>query len=272
VKVVPLTGREPVEFDVINPSIWHGKEPPRREWMVEGLFLKGTVAMLSGDGGLGKSLIMQQLCSSAAIGRDWLGLDVVNGPALMVACEDDQDEMWRRQDRINMDLMSSMNEMGEGGLMLKPRVGQDNDLCMLNRQTWKIIPTPLYQRLFNFCTYEGVKFVVIDTATATFAGNQNDERQVTTFIALLRQLAVAIQGVVIITKHPSLTGRANGTGESGSVTWNNSVRTRVYLRRDGDGNVSLKTMKSNYGSVDGNIALRWSSGVFVKEEGGGKWY
>lgn len=31
------------------------REPPAREWMVEGCFAKGTVGMVSGDGGIGKS-------------------------------------------------------------------------------------------------------------------------------------------------------------------------------------------------------------------------
>jgi len=265
--VVPLRGAaadgtEP--FEIVNPSQWQDKEPPRYDWVVEDLFLRGTVAMVSGDGGIGKSLLMQQLCSSSALGRDWLGFDVKSGPALMLACEDDGDELWRRQARINMDLCCSMNEVGEGGLMLKPRVGQDNNLVFLDRNKWVLRPTAFFDKLWDFCVYEGVKILCIDTATATYSGNQNDENMVTTYISLLRGLAIRIQGLVIITKHPSLAGRSSGSGESGSVTWNNTVRARCYLHKDKSGQLVLETMKTNYGAK-GAIPLRWSSGVFVKD-------
>lgn len=263
--VVPLWGENRDHaFNVINPSIWEGRAPPRRSWMVEDIALQGTVVMLSGDGGKGKSLIMQQLCSSAALGRDWLGLGVVSGRALYLACEDDEDELWRRQAKINDDLLTTMIDVDEGGLFIVPRVGLDNQLVWFNRKEWRLEPTGLFQRMWDFCSRQGVQYVVIDTATATFSGNQNDEQQVMYFISLLRRLAVALQGVVIITKHPSLTGRATGTGESGSVTWQNSVRARIYLH-DSDKGLVLKTMKSNYGASGNQIPLLFKNGVFVRD-------
>ena len=83
---------------------------------------------------------------------------------------------------------------------------------------------------------------------------------------MLRRLAVAIQGIVILTKHPSVTGRANGTGESGSVAWENSVRARCYLHTNKDGDLVLKTMKSNYGPKGNEIRLHWEDGVFRPEQ------
>ena len=104
------------------------------------------------------------------------------------------------------------------------------------------------------------------TAFPTFGGYQNDEQQVVQFCNQLRRLAVAIQGCVIITKHPSVAGRALGTGESGSVSWNNSVRSRMYLHRDKEDRTILKTMKNNYGRIGDTIPLRWERGCFVRDE------
>lgn len=252
-------------FTVINPSRWEGRAPPKREWMVEGMALKGTVVMMSGDGGKGKSLICQQLLSSAALGRDWLGMPVRGGRGLMISCEDDEDELWRRQESINNDLLCTMTDVCEGGLMLQPRVGQDNLLVVFDRREWRVKATALFQAVWDFCAHEGIQYVVIDTATATFGGNQNDEQQVSAYITLLRRLAMKLEGCVVITKHPSFTGRANGSGESGSVTWNNSVRSRVYLHDDGKGLV-LKTVKSNYGASGGQVPLIWENGVFVRDQ------
>ena len=92
-----------------------------------------------------------------------------------------------------------------------------------------------------------------------------DEVQVDDFITELRRLAIAIQGVVILTKHPSVTGRALGTGESGSVAWNNSVRARLYMHESKAG-LELKGMASNYSRKLESIPLVWERGVFRRVE------
>lgn len=252
-----------IEFETVNPASWDGKEVPRREWMVERAIVKGSVCLLAGDGGIGKSLCAQQLCTSAALGRPWLGLSTIPGRALFFSCEDDRDEMWRRQYDICRSLGVSLGDVGEAGLELAPRLGFDNTLSRLDRKEWKMVVTDLFVRMVERCRDLGVSYVVIDTATQTFAGNQNDEQQVVQFCNQLRRLAVAIQGCVIITKHPSVAGRALGTGESGSVSWSNSVRSRLYLHRDKNDQTVLKTMKSNYGKIGDTIPLIWERGCFI---------
>lgn len=59
---------------IINPAQLVGKKVPPREWLVDGMIPHGKVTLLSGDGGLGKSLLMQQLMTAAATGQDWLEL------------------------------------------------------------------------------------------------------------------------------------------------------------------------------------------------------
>lgn len=238
------------------------RSPPQREWMVERCFVRGAVAMLSGDGGIGKSLLMQQLLTCAALGRPWLDLAVTPGRGLMLACEDDDDELHRRQWAIMRAAGRDIEDALEGGLYLAGRVGKDNLLARLDRKSWMMMATDLLNRVLQFCLQEGVTYVVVDTATQTFGGNQNDEQQVVQFINMLRRMAVAIQGVVIITKHPSLSGRSLGTGESGNTAWQNSVRSRLYMRETKEG-TELKGMKSNYGRKLEAMPLRYDHGIFV---------
>jgi RecA-family ATPase len=69
---------------------------------------------------------------------------------------------------------------------------------------------------------------------------------------------------------------ASGSGASGNTAWNNSVRSRLYLVRDGDakGQESdpdqrvLRTMKANYGPAGGEIQVRWQAGRFVRADAG----
>jgi RecA-family ATPase len=244
-------------------SWWHDRAPPCRDWMVEGLFLRGTVGLIAGDGGVGKSLICQQLVTCATMGKPWLGKIISAGKALYMACEDSADELWRRQVDINRHYGVEMLDLSEGGLQLWPRVGQDNSLMYLERSGWKMARTELLDRLALRCSKHGIQYVVIDTATQTFRGNQNDEIQVMDFITELRKLAVRIQGIVLLTKHPSLSGRALGTGESGNTAWTNSVRSRCYLHKDKSGQLMLDVLKSNYGPRGDGLPLKWSDGVYV---------
>ncbi len=246
------------------------KEPPRRDWMVENCFLRGTVALVAGDGGIGKSLLMQQLATCACLGKPWLGLSLQPGRALMLACEDG-DELHRRHWAISKSLGVEPSDAVDVGLELIPRVGRDNVLMTLDRDRasktyWRMKRTSLMDKLVKLCRDLGVQYVIIDTATQTFAGNQNDENQVVGYVNEFRQLAIMIQGVVIFTKHPSLMGRALGSGESGSVSWNNSVRSRLYLHKDKAGGLNLETMKSNYSASGSKIPLVWRKGVFERIE------
>jgi hypothetical protein len=83
--------------------------------------------------------------------------------------------------------------------------------------------------------------------------------------------AEAIDGAVVVLAHPSLSGLDRGSGMSGSTTWHNAVRSRLFLTRpepvDGfslDRDLhALKTVKSNYARVGEAIGLRRRDGVFV---------
>jgi RecA-family ATPase len=238
--------------------------------MVEGCFAKGTVGMVSGDGGIGKSLLLQQLATVAAIGapggggRKWLGLDVRPGRVLFLGCEDDEPEMVRRQADINRHYGCEFGDLDED-LLLLPRVAQDNTLLEFENYTRKPKPTEFFNRIWARAAQFGAQYVIVDTATQTFRGNQLVELDVVAYISLLRRLAIKLQGVVIFTKHPSNTGRALGTGESGSVAWNNSVRSRLYLHEDKDG-LQLAGMKSNYGPKLKALPLEWRQGVYVRPD------
>lgn len=241
------------------------REPPARNWMVQDVFLRGTVALIAGDGGKGKSLLCQQLATCAVLGRPWLGFSLQPGRCLYLACEDDGDELHRRQWAINRSLGCDMEDTLEAGLELIPRVGQDNGLMVFDRKAWRMQRAPLMDRLVGRCRLHGIQYLIIDTATKTFRGNQNDETQVDDYITELRKVAIMMQGLVILTKHPSLAGRISGTGESGNVAWSNSVRARLYLHSDKAGLV-LEGMKSNYGPKAPKVPLRWERGVFVRAD------
>lgn len=254
------------EFRPFSPAQWMGSTPPAYDWMVDGCFLTGTVALLSGDGGLGKSLILQQLCTAAAIGGDWLGLRTKRCKTFFMGCEDDSDELHRRQAAICEHYGADMGDLED--MLLIERAGKENSLVDFDRRTDQGRSTELYTQLSTAVRAHGAQLVVLDTVADVFSGNEIIRNQVRRFVTVMRKLAIEIQGTVILTAHPSNEGMASGSGLSGSRAWNNSVRSRIYLTRDGkdesgDRNVRwLKTMKANYGPSGGKLKLRWSRGVF----------
>lgn len=253
-----------------SPGRWQDRRSTPYDWIVEGCFLRGTVAILSGDGGLGKSLLMQQLATAAATGRDWLGMATKPCKAYCIFCEDDGDELHRRQERINVHYGCEMGDLE--GVMYADRAGEDSVLIRFEKWGDKCATTPLFDTIRREVKGLGSQIVVLDTVADVFSGNEVDRNQPRRFIRELRRLAIEIQGVVILTQHPSAEGLASGSGKSGSTGWNNSARSRLYLtvpktKKDEEPPPNqrlLKTMKNNASAPGGKIDLIWRDGVFER--------
>lgn len=257
---------EPLRF--IDISSWHIDSVPERAWGVRDLFPKRNVALLSGQGAAGKSLLALQLGVAHALGRDWIGRLPERGPFLYLGAEDDADEIYRR-------LADILKHNGADFADLKDNVhlltlaGEDAVLGVAER-SGLVKPTSLYARVMKAAIAIKPILIVLDTVADVAAINENDRSQVRQFIGLLRRLAIAVDAYVLVCSHPSLTGINTGTGLSGSTGWHNSVRSRCYLTipgNDGDEGPDpdlrvLEFQKSNYGPISASIALRWEQGIW----------
>lgn len=247
-----------------------GKPVPPRHWLVDALIPSGTVTLLSGDGGTGKSLIALQLAAACAMGKPWLGREITHGPALFISAEDDQDELHRRLADVVEAEDADLASLDR--LALRSLAGEDALLTALDARTGIQRATQLFREIEAYIYDQQPVLVVLDTLADLFPGNENDRAQARQFIGLLRGLAIRHECAVVVLAHPSLSGLQSGTGTSGSTGWNNSVRSRLYLHRvfQGDDEPNpdarvLETMKSNYGPTGAEIALTWRDGVFVAE-------
>ena len=100
-------------------------------WSVEDWLPFGHVTISYGDGGVGKTLLAQQLMASCAIGAYGMGLTPRRYKVFGLFCEDDADEVHRRQDRINDALGISWADLGD--MRWACAVGADNDRPTLPR-------------------------------------------------------------------------------------------------------------------------------------------
>lgn len=257
----------------IDIAAWQGEPAPEREWAVRDRLPLKNVTLLSGEGGVGKSILALHLAAATTLGRDWLGSMPTPGPALVLCCEDDEHELRRRLDQIVEHYGTSHAELSEDMHMLS-LAGHDAvmaapDKCGL------IMPTPLFARLCQAARDIQPRLIVIDNSADVFAGSENDRAQVRQFVTLLRGIAIDANAGLLLTSHPSLTGISTGSGLSGSTAWNASVRSRLYFKRaktekdeepDPDLRV-LELMKSNYGPTGETITLRWKAGLFLPVAG-----
>lgn len=253
---------------LIDPTGFEGLPVPERRWILPDMIPLGSVSMLGGAGGVGKSLLAMQLATSCATGRPFLGCEVTRCRVLGFHCEDDVDELHRRQEAINHEYKIEFAALGD--LRWASRVADENVFMTFGFDGLGQ-STALYEALRAAVVEFEVGLVIIDGLADVFAGNENDRGQARQFVSLLARLSRDTGATVVLLAHPSLTGMSSGSGLSGSTAWNNSVRSRLYLDRpktdEGaivDDGIRLLTMKkSNYGPADIEIRIRWQDGVFV---------
>jgi RecA-family ATPase len=268
-KLMPNPDYVAVKLPLVEPSAINPEEIPDRQWICPGLVPQSQTTMVSGDGGVGKSILAIQLAVAAATGRKWLGRRVERCRALVVACEDEQDEVLRRLHAICGFYGINFTDLDD--LAFIDRFCQDNILMTWDGREAEGRPTVLWQQLHNATQDFGARLIVFDSKYDIFGGNLIDQLQARAFVHLLTGLARDCEGAAILLDHPSLTGRNTGTGESGSVAWSNAVRSRLWLTRpkEDDGVAAdrdervLRVMKSNYGPAGDDIRLRWSDGAFA---------
>jgi RecA-family ATPase len=258
--------------DLVDPVMLDGAVVPVRKWLVPGYIPWGAVTLLGGDGGVGKSLLCMQLQAAAALGQPWIGREITPVRSLGLYAEDDRGELHRRL--VDIAALHGVDLPDIGDAMFAPRVGVDNILAKPDGNGG-LGTTAVYGGLMARCVGLGAQLLVIDTVADTYGANENWRAEVRAFINMLRRLAIAIDGAVVLTAHPSQAGLATGTGISGSTAWHNTVRSRLYLTRpgddDGDGQDRLlKGMKANYGPVPDELRLRWEDGVFVNQDVAGR--
>ena len=215
----------------IDPLKLAEQPVPERRWLVPYWIPHRAVTMLGGDGGVGKSLLAMQLLTAVATGKPWLGQTTIACKAIGVFCEDDVDELHRRQDAINR-----AYDFGFDGLENVEwisRVGDDSVMMTFDRCD-RGTTTEFFQQVHNTAQDFGAQLIVLDALHDFFAGNENARPQARQFVNLLQALARDCDGAVVICAHPSLAGLSSGTGLSGSTARNNAVRSRLYLTRPTD--------------------------------------
>lgn len=243
------------------------REPPVRPWRIAHWMSHGPM-LLAGAGGVGKTLVAQTLATALALGRYFL--DDVLAPArvLFWACEDDHDELWRRQVAICRLFGIKLEDL-DGKLVIEPRLGCENTLfgVAFGQPTWTGLREELREQVNDY----QADVLILDNIGQTFGGNENDRHHVTNYVNGLAGLSERPVSTLIL-GHPA---KASGSEFSGSTAWENAVRMRWFLGHtlpDQDADEAppepdvryLAKRKTNYSTQDYR-KLTYRDGVFVPD-------
>jgi RecA-family ATPase len=247
-------------------------DPPPRRWIVPHWVPSGAVTGLYGEGGSSKTQTALQLqASTALVDTKWLGLPVEQCASLGVYCEDDRDELWRRQADIEQDYEIDRSALRD--MHWISRVDHDNLLMTFRRGVGEV--TPFYGQVREAALDLKARFVVLDPVSLLYGGNEIFRGEVAQFVAALGGIASAIGGAVLVCAHPSRAGVSSGSGDSGSTGWDAAFRSRLYQsipKPEAEGGPPdfnarlLERMKANYAARGEQLKLRWRCGVIIRDE------
>lgn len=239
---------------------------PPREWLVADWLPVGAVTTLFGDGGTGKSLVAIQMATAVAAGADLWGHATVKSPVLAFYCEDEPNEIARRQQAI-------LRTFGLGKQAVKDsyfqsRFGKQSFLGALDKRTGRYAMGPLFDGIRTKALEMGARLVILDNISTMFGDNINDPAAVTSFMSALSGLALELNGAVLLLGH---IAKGEGSRFAGTSAWSNAARNRIFLGRPetpaAARNPDLRLLtrdKANYGRSGEDIELMWHFGALVR--------
>ncbi|MFZ2082167.1 MAG: AAA family ATPase [Xanthobacteraceae bacterium] len=120
---------------------WLDRDPPPRDWAVPDRFPLRNVSLLSGEGSIGKTIVLMQLAAAHVFGRGWLDTLPEPGDAIYLNAEDEETELHRRFVDIARLYDTPLGELKDH-LHVLAMAGQDAVLAHVNRHGL-VKPTPL---------------------------------------------------------------------------------------------------------------------------------
>jgi RecA-family ATPase len=260
-----------LERRIVEAPLLARDPEPERKWIVEDIIPDENLTLMTGEGGIGKTTLAEQLAVAMRTDGDWLGMKVAQGPVLFVTSEDDRKD-------VNLNLRAILKAERKSlahcpDLHILPLADRDACLAAASSKLGVIAATPLWHALVRLVERRRPRLVIFDALADLFGGEENSRRHARGFIVLLKQLAIRQKLAVVLIAHPSLTGMNTGSGLSGSTDWHNGPRARLYFQRpkDKEGKTfdddlrTLTVMKIQYAREGTVFRLRRKEGFFVYE-------
>jgi len=221
VNIQPSASEHVPQHNYLHWNALDGLEPPPFDWLLDH-WLSWHPTLLAGRGGIGKSLLVQQLGTQLACGLPTWCAALPPIKVLYWACEDDHDQLWRRQDTICKALGIGFARLEN--FKVDARHGLENTL--LSTEFGRPLWTPQIELLREQVNDLTTDVLLLDNIGHVFGANENVRHDVTLFLNGIAGLVPERPFCPILLGHPS---KSIASEYSGSTAWENAVRMRWYL-------------------------------------------
>lgn len=171
--------------------------PPPVDWIVDGIAARGSISVVYGDPGVGKSYLALAFAGALGHGANVGGLQCGKSGAVLVDAENSEDELARRMYNI----------------------GSFNGQCGHYFEAFQIEKGTSIEEAGNLghLCYEITRMhaglVILDSLSALWPfGDENDRVQVTELFKVLTEVAQVYGTAILILHHPRRDGEFRGTG------------------------------------------------------------
>ena len=193
-------------------------EPPDIRWIWEGYLAEGTLNLLHGDAGLGKSLISLAIAAKCTIGDELLNKQTATCDVAIIDAENSHDEIHRRI-RTAYDRVSNINRL----------------------HYYRTDATILGQRdktaeLFAWISKTtNAKLIILDSQRALWEGDEREQSEAGRMLRYLARIAEALSISILIIHHDTKAGQYSGSSDiSAALTGSRLHLTRAAKTNDAD--------------------------------------
>lgn len=206
------------------------KQPVR--WLIDGLVPEGeSLMMIFGPSGNGKTYLAIDLAMTLVCQKPkWCGLTAKPAKVIYLC--------------------------GEGLCAMKERIAcwlQQNEIAgypqsfLITEEGFDLDSADGLKRLFDGLDKEldgfNPDFIIIDTMNLFMAGDENDTRDATRFIKVVKRISVKYHCCIALVHH---TGLANEERARGSSAFRGALDIQVSVSRTGNGTIIVKQTKNRY--------------------------
>jgi hypothetical protein len=201
--------KAPVSPIWIDPNDWTAAAIPPRPWVVKGYLMRGSVAVLSGQGAGGKSSLMVRWTIALALGEA-VGEFEPSAPCKVVNynVEDDRDEQLRR---YSAGLISMKRQPSDiAGKVIRCGPAEIGTLFERDQATGRVTPTPAMDALERLCVETGASVLVCDPLAELHNAEENDNTAMRAVVAAFRGMAQRLGIAVMVLHHDRKGNNAPG--------------------------------------------------------------